>query len=128
MTPMRLIQNFHGLRATVISPVLPEALQSGLTRLGLLVEHVSETAGVLPEQRDPLAEADVLIIDGDPGIPPGLMTQLVRFAVIGVFSTLAYLAIFVLGMGVALWLRSRAIERYRGIGRFARDEEAEAMA
>jgi putative flippase GtrA len=34
-----------------------------------------------------------------PGVPPGLITQLVRFAVIGVFSTLAYLAIFVLLRG-----------------------------
>jgi putative flippase GtrA len=30
-----------------------------------------------------------------PGVPPGLMNQLVRFGAIGVFSTLAYLAIFI---------------------------------
>jgi putative flippase GtrA len=34
-----------------------------------------------------------------PGVPPGLITQLVRFAVVGVFSTLAYLALFVLLRG-----------------------------
>ncbi len=31
-----------------------------------------------------------------PGVPPGLTRQLVRFGVVGVFSTLAYLALFVL--------------------------------
>ncbi len=34
-----------------------------------------------------------------PGVPPGLVSQLARFAVIGVFSTLAYLALFVLLRG-----------------------------
>ena len=33
--------------------------------------------------------------DPVPGVPPGMIAQLVRFAVIGVLSTLAYLAIFV---------------------------------
>jgi putative flippase GtrA len=37
--------------------------------------------------------------DPVPGVPPGLVTQLVRFAVVGVFSTLAYLALFVLLRG-----------------------------
>jgi hypothetical protein len=31
-------------------------------------------------------------------------------------------------MGIALWLRSRSVERYRAIGRFAREEEVEVMA
>lgn len=31
-----------------------------------------------------------------PGVPPGLTRQLVRFAVVGVFSTVAYLALFLL--------------------------------
>jgi putative flippase GtrA len=31
-----------------------------------------------------------------PGVPPGLVTQFVRFALVGVLSTLAYLAIFML--------------------------------
>src|SRR4051794_28544016 len=39
--------------------------------------------------RQPLAAAV-------PGVPPGLVTQFVRFALVGVLSTLAYLAIFVL--------------------------------
>jgi|tagenome__1003787_1003787.scaffolds.fasta_scaffold20990052_7 putative flippase GtrA len=34
--------------------------------------------------------------DPVPGVPPGLVTQLVRFAIIGLFSTLAYLAIFLI--------------------------------
>ncbi|TFV89933.1 bifunctional glycosyltransferase family 2/GtrA family protein [Blastococcus sp. CT_GayMR16] len=37
--------------------------------------------------------------DPVPGVPAGLLTQLVRFAVVGVLSTLAYLAIFVLLRG-----------------------------
>jgi putative flippase GtrA len=36
------------------------------------------------------------LTDPVPGVPPGLVGQLVRFAVVGVLSTLAYLAIFVL--------------------------------
>jgi putative flippase GtrA len=36
-----------------------------------------------------------------PGVPPGLLTQLVRFAIVGVFSTLAYLALYVLLRGPA---------------------------
>src|SRR3954470_9171702 len=38
--------------------------------------------------------------DPVPGVPAGLVTQLVRFAVVGVLSTLAYLVIFVLLRGV----------------------------
>ncbi len=38
------------------------------------------------------------------------------------------LVVFAIGMGVALWMRYRAVERYRGIGRFAREEEVEVMA
>jgi amino acid transporter len=38
------------------------------------------------------------------------------------------LAVFVLGMAIALWLRSNAIERYNNIGRFTREEEVEVMA
>ena len=34
--------------------------------------------------------------DPVPGVPPGLATQFLRFALVGVLSTLAYLAIFVL--------------------------------
>ena len=34
-----------------------------------------------------------------PGVPPGLVTQFVRFAIVGALSTLAYLAIFVLLRG-----------------------------
>jgi len=34
------------------------------------------------------------------------------------------LIVFAAGAGVALWLRSTAVERYNGIGRFAREEEA----
>jgi putative flippase GtrA len=37
--------------------------------------------------------------DPVPGVPPGLVGQLVRFAVVGILSTLAYLAIFVLLRG-----------------------------
>lgn len=74
MTPMRLIQNFRGLRATVISPAMPEALQAGLGRLGLLVAHWPDAGGSF--EPDLRAERDVLIIDGDPGISPGLMAQL----------------------------------------------------
>ena len=37
--------------------------------------------------------------DPVPGVPAGLVTQLVRFAVVGVFSTLAYLVLFVLLRG-----------------------------
>jgi putative flippase GtrA len=39
--------------------------------------------------------------DPVPGVPPGLIGQLVRFAAIGVFSTLAYLAIFAMLRGSA---------------------------
>jgi len=35
-----------------------------------------------------------------PGVPPGMVTQLLRFAVIGVLSTLAYVLVFVLLRGV----------------------------
>jgi hypothetical protein len=38
------------------------------------------------------------------------------------------LAVYAIGMGVALWLRMNSIERYKGIGRFTREEEVEAMA
>ncbi|MGY1810862.1 glycosyltransferase [Blastococcus sp. SYSU D00669] len=38
--------------------------------------------------------------DPVPGVPPGLVTQLLRFAAIGVLSTLAYLLVFVLLRGV----------------------------
>jgi hypothetical protein len=38
------------------------------------------------------------------------------------------LAVFAAGMVLALWMRSRAVERYKGIGRFTREEEAEVMA
>jgi putative flippase GtrA len=34
-----------------------------------------------------------------PGVPPGLVTQFVRFALVGALSTLAYLAIFMLLRG-----------------------------
>jgi hypothetical protein len=34
------------------------------------------------------------------------------------------LIVFAAGAGMALWLRSTAVERYNGIGRFAREEEA----
>jgi putative flippase GtrA len=39
------------------------------------------------------------LTDPLPDVPAGLVTQLVRFAVVGVFSTLAYLALFVLLRG-----------------------------
>ncbi|MFD2417654.1 glycosyltransferase [Amycolatopsis pigmentata] len=60
------------------------------------------TTGTLPlrEIRAQLGRAPISV--SAPGVPPRLATQLVRFAAIGVTSTLAYLALFLLlrlGMG-----------------------------
>jgi amino acid transporter len=38
------------------------------------------------------------------------------------------LAVFAIGMAIAVWMRSNALERYNSIGRFTREEEVEAMA
>jgi hypothetical protein len=37
------------------------------------------------------------------------------------------LAVFLVGCGVALWMRRQAKDRYQGIGRFVREEELEAL-
>ena len=37
------------------------------------------------------------------------------------------LAVFLIGCGVALWMRGQAKDRYQGIGRFVREEEVEAL-
>ncbi len=72
-----------------------------------------------------MAGACYLLIDNRAGLSgagDALYIKLVPYVV---------LAIFIAGMGVALWLRSRSLERYRAIGRFAREEDvevAEAMA
>jgi len=68
MTRMRLIQNFQGMRAVVISPLMPDALQATLTKLGLSVDHVSEHS-LASARATLLPERDVMIIDGDPGLP-----------------------------------------------------------
>ncbi len=53
-------------------------------------------AGKLPvhDIREQLGRAP--LEPATPGVPPGLMRQLVRFAAVGVFSTLAYLGLYVL--------------------------------
>src|SRR4051812_5523169 len=72
-----------------------------------------------------MAGACYLLIDNRAGLSgagDALYIKLVPYVV---------LAIFIAGMGIALWLRSRSLERYRAIGRFVREEEvevAEAMA
>jgi amino acid transporter len=38
------------------------------------------------------------------------------------------LAVFAIGMGIALYLRANSTEKYNNIGRFTRDEEVEVMA
>jgi amino acid transporter len=38
------------------------------------------------------------------------------------------LAVYVIGMAIALWMRANARERYSNIGRFTREEEVEVMA
>lgn len=75
MTPMRLIQNFQGLRALVIGPVMLEPLQVGLARLGLLVEPVTEQH-LASAATDLLPERDVVFIDGDPGMPSAILAVL----------------------------------------------------
>lgn len=77
MTQMRLIQNFQGLRAVVISPAIPDALQIGLTRLGLAVEHVPEH-NLAAAEGPLLPERDIVIIDGDPGVPSTLIALLIE--------------------------------------------------
>ena len=56
--------------------------------------------GALPlhELRDQLGRAP--LEPATPGVPPGLTRQVIRFAVIGVFSTLAYLTLFLLFRGL----------------------------
>jgi amino acid transporter len=69
-----------------------------------------------------MAGACYLLIDNRAGLSgagDALYIKLVPYVV---------LAIFVAGMGIALWLRSRSLERYRAIGRFVREEEVEVMA
>lgn len=75
MTQLRLIQNFQGLRAIVVAPVMPEPLQAGLARLGLLVEQVPEHDAAR-FRTDLFAERDVVIIDGDAGAPAALVAVL----------------------------------------------------
>jgi hypothetical protein len=69
-----------------------------------------------------MAGACYLLIDNRAGLSgagDALFIKLVPWVV---------LAVYAIGMGVALWLRMNSIERYMGIGRFTREEEVEAMA
>lgn len=75
MTPTRLIQNFQGFRAIVVSPAVPDVLRATLTRLGLDVEHVHEQS-LSAVNSTLLPERDVVIIDGDPGLPVAFVTAM----------------------------------------------------
>ncbi len=67
----RLVQNFGGMRAVVVSQIMPDTLRASLTRLGVLALHVPDAADL-----DPSEDCDLLIIDGDQGVPGALMTML----------------------------------------------------
>ena len=67
----RLVQNFGGMRAIVVAQIMPDTLRASLARLGVLALHVPDAADL-----DPSEACDLLIIDGDQGVPAALMTML----------------------------------------------------
>ena len=135
MTQLRLIQNFHGMRAIVVTPVMPEPLWSGLSRLGLLVEHMP-VHDVARFETDLSAERDVMIIDDDPGVPAALVAvlseQQLPVTVIGMVGTEAPSRLrMLMGAGATAFLRkpvhggSLYSSLFLGINAFRRRQQAE---
>lgn len=135
MTQLRLIQNFRGMRAIVITPIMPEPLRSGLSRLGLLVEHMP-VHDVARFETDLSAERDVVIIDDDPGVPAPLVAvlseQQLPVPVIGMVGTKAPSRLrMLMGAGATAFLRkpvhggSLYSSLFLGINAFRRREQAE---
>ena len=135
MTQLRLIQNFRGMRAIVVTPVVPEPLWSGLSRLGLLVEHLP-VHDVARFGTDLSAERDIVIIDDDPGVPAPLVAilseQQLPVTVIGMVGTEAPSRLrMLMGAGATAFLRkpvhggSLYSSLFLGINAFRRRQQAE---
>ena len=135
MTQLRLIQNFQGMRAIVVTPVMPDPLQAGLIRLGVLVEHMAEH-DVARFAGDLSAERDVVILDGDPGLPAPLVAvlseQKLGVPVIGMVGTEAPSRLrMLMATGATAFLRkpvhggSLYSSLFLGINAFRRRQQAE---